>query len=184
MNITGGEGGISENGGGSGSLGSGIYLQSSHNNNIMVNNAIAIKGGNGGIDGGFGGNGGTGAGSYIKDSANNVISSSSFFNVSGGLGVDGGYNGTGYGIYLENAPSNLIYHNNLINNELNAYDADSNLWYNTTLQEGNYWSDYTGSDNNGDGIGDTPYNISGGNNQDVYPFMQPNGCGWHRQIPQ
>jgi hypothetical protein len=27
-----------------------------------------------------------------------------------------------------------------------------------------------------DGIGDTPYNISGGNNQDLYPFVQ--SYGW------
>jgi nitrous oxidase accessory protein len=72
--------------------------------------------------------------------------------------------------------SDLIYHNNLIeNSQNNAYDGSANTWYNTTIQEGNYWSDYNGSDMNGDGIGDTPYTISGGSNQDLYPFMYPNG---------
>jgi len=76
----------------------------------------------------------------------------------------------------ETARSNKIYHNDFIDNGQNAYDdksSDSNIWYNSTLEEGNYWDDYTGEDNNGDGIGDTPYNIPGGDNQDLYPLMGP-----------
>jgi len=37
---------------------------------------------------------------------------------------------------------------------------------------GNYWSDYNGTDDNGDGIGDTPYIIDA-DNQDKYPLMKP-----------
>lgn len=38
-------------------------------------------------------------------------------------------------------------------------------------KQGNYWSDYNGTDSNQDGIGDTPYTIDV-LNQDLYPIMQ------------
>lgn len=37
---------------------------------------------------------------------------------------------------------------------------------------GNFWSEYNGTDANGDGVGDTPYYLYG-NNQDNYPLMSP-----------
>jgi nitrous oxidase accessory protein NosD len=72
--------------------------------------------------------------------------------------------------------NDLIYYNNIQNNiKNNAYDEGTNNWYNTSIQEGNYWSDYIGTDNNQDAIGDTPFNIYGGYNQDLYPLMTPYG---------
>ena len=95
------------------------------------------------------------------------------------------FNNTDKGIYINLLLGKIlrvtIYHNNIINNTGNAYDNAANIWYNITLHEGNYWSDYMGQDNEGDGIGDTPYNISGGGNQDLYPFMKPNG--WLNEQP-
>lgn len=76
-----------------------------------------------------------------------------------------------FGILCENSNNNIIYHNNFIENNQNAKDDDANTWYNSTIQEGNYWDDYTGEDSGGDGIGDTPYDIPGNGNQDNYPLM-------------
>jgi hypothetical protein len=77
--------------------------------------------------------------------------------------------------------NNTIFHNNFIKNAQNAIDTGSNTWDNGYPAGGNYWDDYSGYDNysgpaqnlsGSDGIGDTPYNISGGSNQDRYPFMK------------
>ena len=54
-----------------------------------------------------------------------------------------------------------------------AYDAGLNIWDDGS--GGNYWIDYTGSDDDGDGIGEDPYFIDGGTNQDNYPYVDQNG---------
>lgn len=73
---------------------------------------------------------------------------------------------------------NVIYHNNFFQNiPSNAWDVGQNSWYTIHPIGGNYWDDYTGSDEDDDGIGDTPYAISGGNNSDDYPLMKPTILG-------
>ena len=68
--------------------------------------------------------------------------------------------------------NNAVYHNNLINNtNYNAHDEYTNQW--DSGSAGNYYSDYTGTDNNTDGIGDTPHLIPGGGSTDRFPLMQP-----------
>jgi len=127
----------------------GIYLKGNSNNNILYDNTIGSNALNG-----------IHIYSYCNDNViyqNNIES-----------------NGN-YGLYIYyptyTSINNLVYHNNFIDNLHNARDECNNIWYNMSLNEGNYYDDYTGTDKNGDGIGDTPYNITGGSNQDLYPLM-------------
>ncbi len=78
------------------------------------------------------------------------------------------------GAVLEsNATNNILFHNNFVDNVIQVWDyCTGNQWDNGS--EGNYWSDYAGSDGDGDGIGDTPYAISP-DEVDRYPLMAPYG---------
>ena len=79
-----------------------------------------------------------------------------------------------FGILLDSSSSNnTLYHNNLINNAYdNAYDySGTNQWDSGSV--GNYYSDYNGTDPDGDGIGNDPYPIPGGESVDRFPLMHP-----------
>jgi len=89
-------------------------------------------------------------------------------NVSGNLISD-----SDVGVQLGHSSDNTFVHNSFINNTnqiINYNSTFANTWDNGT--EGNYWSDYAGNDNDGDGVGETPYVIDE-NNQDNYPLMNP-----------
>ncbi|MFW6375873.1 MAG: Loki-CTERM sorting domain-containing protein [Thermoplasmatota archaeon] len=80
------------------------------------------------------------------------------------------------GISFRNgSDGNEVYHNNFIENDFQvSMFCGNNTWYNGTLQEGNYWSNYTGNDTNGDGIGEDPKYIMGNSDfSDKYPLMEP-----------
>jgi parallel beta-helix repeat protein len=80
-----------------------------------------------------------------------------------------------YGVYLATGAliNNKFYHNNFINNTQQVYTGGSkSTWDDSFPSGGNFWSDYTGLDTNGDGIGDTPYNVDI-INKDRYPLMLP-----------
>ncbi len=74
------------------------------------------------------------------------------------------------GMVFNGASGNQIYHNDIINNGIQALDDGStNIWDNSYPSGGNFWSDYGGVDANNDQIGDTPYVIDG-DSQDNFPL--------------
>ena len=85
----------------------------------------------------------------------------------------------GIGVVSE-CNDNKLYHNNLIDNYIsNGNDDGISLWDDGYPSGGNFWSDYVGDDNNSDGIGDIPYDIPGGDNEDRYPLISP----WNNTPP-
>ena len=133
------------------------------------------------------------AGIFLDGSDNNSISNNTCSNNRNGICLCGSGNNiissntcsnNRNGICLERSCSNVIYLNNLISNKnnVNSYSS-TNIWNTTSTINytcrgntfanylGNYWDDYTGSDSDKDGIGDSPYRIS--SERDKYPLMLP-----------
>jgi parallel beta-helix repeat protein len=80
----------------------------------------------------------------------------------------------GCGIYLYGTSGNRFYHNNMVNNtkQVEAHSVSKNVWDDGRPSGGNYWSNYNGTDMDGDGLGDTTYSINA-DNIDRYPLMNP-----------
>jgi len=162
----------------------GIFLESS-NYNVIANNTIDN----------------ISTGIYFEASSNNIITNNTVLKIVEGGGMHN------YGIYLVWSSGNIITKNNIntsgifVNmannnkiylNNLYAWSNDAtNIWNSTskitysyegktyTNYTGNYWSDYTGADTNGDGIGNTLYNIHHPSydhtypGEDNYPLIKP-----------
>ena len=101
-------------------------------------------------------------GIHFSSSYNNYVSNCSFHDNKYGIVNDC--------CCGEKCSNSLFYRNNFANS-INAIDEGINKWDNG--YKGNYWSDYSGTDENDDGIGDIPYNISGGINKDMHPLIHP-----------
>ena len=129
----------------------GIYLFGRSNNNTLQDNTVSNND----------------EGIYLTwDANNNTLTNNTA-------------NSNHYGIRIGSSTNNAIHHNNLLDNTLcNACDECTNQW--DSGSEGNYYSDYTGTDNNTDGIGDDPHPIPGGSSVDRYPLMHP----WTGDTPQ
>ena len=102
-------------------------------------------------------------GIYLHASHNNKIIANDVAANGKGIYIEGMYIGYSSG-------DNHLCHNNIVNNtnQFLISSSPNNTWDNGC--EGNYCSDYNGTDSNGDGIGDTQYAIDA-NNTDKYPLM-------------
>jgi len=102
-------------------------------------------------------------GFYLSRSSNNIISGNNI------------YANNHSGIHLYDSSNNILYHNNFIDNTQHVHiptPGHANAWDDGYPSGGNYWSDYSGTDADGDGVGDTPYTIDA-NNTDRYPLIAP-----------
>jgi parallel beta-helix repeat protein len=154
--------------------GDGVYLYSSSNNTISKNNITN----NWNV---FSMEPNPWVGVWLGYSSNNAVSENNITNNWDGI-VLGYWIGPAGQTLLRPSFSNEIYHNNFINNTSQvSTDQSANVWDDGYPFGGNYWSDYTGLDDNSgsyqnetgyDWIGDSPY-VIGENNTDRYPLMHP-----------
>ncbi|GEM_PF-1653038 len=147
----------------------GIYIDCSHNNTIFGNYIED-----------------SGTGIQLVESYNNTIFQNKIVGNGEGIGFgSGGGHSTvfhnliadnGYAFTFWGNSHNTIYGNNLINNtnQVQAWSSSNNWDYDSI---GNYWGDYNGTDENNDGIGDTPYVITTSpedyGDADNYPLIEP-----------
>jgi parallel beta-helix repeat protein len=111
-----------------------------------------------------------------------ILSSSSNITVSDCYLADNSW--YGLGIYGTDSADNRIWNNTFYHNRgsgdtynpsaVQAFDEGVRNWWNSSDGYGNFWSDWTGPDGDGDGIVDVPYEVLGGAGaKDYYPLTTP-----------
>lgn len=146
----------------------GIFLAGAHNNTVIDN--AAVENSNPNVVGGFG----MGI-SLLDNSSNNVVARNTARDNFNGVELTKGcrfnaiyannLSDNKHGIRLDKNYNNLVYGNNFVRNTISGYDNSSRNIWNTTF--GNYYSDYRGEDQDGDGIGDIPYSMPKGDQDEV-----------------
>lgn len=76
-----------------------------------------------------------------------------------------------YGIQLNSVTGGNLWLNVMVNNSVNAFDDGDNSWDSGII--GNYYSDYGGTDSDGDSVGESTYFIAGGSAVDTRPRVNP-----------
>ena len=102
-------------------------------------------------------------GSHVQGSTENIFMNNLFMNNRQGI------------YFCCQGTNNLVYYNSFINNDEHVSGYLINNFDNGTM--GNFWDDYSGFDNNDDGIGDIPYVVNdeyGIKNIDRYPIYNEN----------
>ncbi|MCP4263056.1 MAG: hypothetical protein GY774_36920 [Planctomycetes bacterium] len=169
----------------------GIKIVSSAGGNTLENNTVSYNTGTGNTGHGIWINGSstpaepTSTLNYNQVFNNNghgikLVSSDDYIVTNNTISYNGG------GIRVENAINNKIYHNNFIESTFFQASMDGDTTgnvFNLDLPTGgNFWSDYVGADNDGDGIGDT--GILPHLGLDNYPFINENGWITPTPTPQ
>lgn len=150
----------------------GIYMITG-SNNVIIGNTIINNSGAGLANNGYV------MGDFANCGANDTFMANYVANNAVGILIDTSYqwHGANFTVYNNNFIDNAQQAQVAASNSSNAYENYlfslnplSDCW--NFSQQGNYWSDYNGTDANGDGIGDSPY-LVGGNESDYQPLMTP-----------
>jgi len=107
------------------------------------------------------------AGVQIVECVYNVTVSSNNNTVAENI-IKNNFNGI---IPVRYSEGNFFSHNTFVNNTHHIFISNSSHMNNNRVEE-NYWSDYGGKDEDGDGFGDTPY-LMDAQNKDNSPLMSP-----------
>jgi parallel beta-helix repeat protein len=73
-------------------------------------------------------------------------------------------------ILFDESNENVAFDNSFVDPAIESFDNGMNHW--NLEGRGNYWGDYEGQDKDGDGIGDTPYDIQT-KGMDSFPLINP-----------